>query len=168
MMVGSEKNSSTVRVGWAFVEQKVEILLTFTSWTKQSKHGSWESQLFVFSQTAFWSNLRSPLTQSSTVQDWGGYISGILQCQRPIEMHATTEPNMQTRLMWELLRSKPGLWSWHLIPTSCRLSEQLQGRILQLSCKWSGWNKTVLLRKSKTSDRTEQEHNLKFVFMSTR
>lgn len=29
---------------------------------------------------------------------------------------------------------KPGLWSWHLIPTSCRLSEQLQGRILLLNC----------------------------------
>lgn len=29
---------------------------------------------------------------------------------------------------------KPGLWSWHLIPTSCRLSEQLQGRTLLLNC----------------------------------
>lgn len=29
---------------------------------------------------------------------------------------------------------KPALWSWHLIPTSCRLSEQLQGRTLLLNC----------------------------------
>lgn len=37
MMVGSEKNSSTVRVGRAIVEPKVEILLTFTLRTKQGK-----------------------------------------------------------------------------------------------------------------------------------
>ncbi len=51
-----------------------------------------------------------------------------------IKMHATAKPNMQTHLQWEQIGPKPGLWSWHLIPTSCRLSEQLQGRTLQLSC----------------------------------
>lgn len=35
MMVGSEKNSSTVRVGRAIVEQKVEILLIFSLRTER-------------------------------------------------------------------------------------------------------------------------------------
>lgn len=47
-------------------------------------------------------------------------------------------PNMQKHLKWEQKGwgwgGKPGLWSWHLIPTSCRLSEQLQGRTLLLNC----------------------------------
>lgn len=49
-------------------------------------------------------------------------------------------PNMQTHLKWEEKGwmggrvGKPALWSWHLIPTSCRLSEQLQGRTLLLNC----------------------------------
>lgn len=39
-----------------------------------------------------------------------------------------------THLKWEQIGPKPELWSWNLFPTSCRLSEQLQGRTLQLSC----------------------------------
>lgn len=50
---------------------------------------------------------------------------------------------------------KPGLWSWHLIPTSCRLSEQLQGRILLLNCnvefetRQETFNRTVWLNLRK-------------------
>lgn len=51
-----------------------------------------------------------------------------------------------THLMWEQMGPKPGLWSWHLIPTSCRLFEQLQGRTLQLGCNSQG-NTTQLIKR---------------------
>lgn len=43
---------------------------------------------------------------------------------------------------------KPGLWSWHLIPTSCRLSEQLQGRTLLLNCNDQFETRQVTFEKS--------------------
>ncbi len=61
--------------------------------------------------------------------------SGSLRDRQVIRMHAPAKAkHAVTHLEWEQMGPKPGLWSWHLIPTSCRLSEQLQGRTLQLSC----------------------------------
>lgn len=68
----------------------------------------------------------------TTAQVCGTARSRSSQGQQVIRRHASAKPNMHTLL--EQTGSKPGLWSWHLIPTSCRLSEQLQGRTLQLSC----------------------------------
>lgn len=72
-------------------------------------------------------------------------------------MHATTKPNMQKHLLWEQLRPKPGLWSRHLIPTSCRLFEQLQGRILQLNCN----------DHFETREGTQQSQNLRQYIVGT-
>lgn len=50
--------------------------------------------------------------------------------------HITAKPNMQSHVYSQRkLWPKPGLWSWNLIPTSCRLAERLQGRTLRLNCK---------------------------------
>lgn len=67
--------------------------------------------------------------------------------------------------MWEQLGPKPGLWSWHLIPTSCRLSELLQGRTLRLSCKWLGWNKRVCAQQIQNLRQDRAGSHFKYVFI---
>lgn len=70
-----------------------------------------------------------------SAQVCGTERSRSLRGQQVIRMHAPAKAkHATTHLEWEQMGPKPGLWSWHLIPTSCRLSEQLQGRTLQLSC----------------------------------
>lgn len=115
---------------------KLQIFLTFTPW-RAHYHSNY---LYLSNQhsdqihcdTKF-SLCRADMTMPSA-QVCGTFRSRSLQGQQVIRMHATTKPNMQAHLKWEQMRPKPGLWSWHLIPTSCRLSEQLQGRTLQLNC----------------------------------
>lgn len=152
-----------VLVKQPFVDRNVEIFLTFTGFQDKAKQTvarrvHYNKKLFVFQWRAFWSYPQ--LDKAFTVQTWRRYQRTFVAL--PEANRCRAKAGNQDARRWEVKHAvtllkgermvpKPALWSWHLIPTSCRLSEQLQGRTRQLSCN----------DQFDTTWHTQQSQNLK-------